>query len=204
MKAALPTWNGRIAPVFDVVGQIRFLEIDSGRVVAEAEETVGGFTPAEKALRLAELGVNLLVCGAISRPIRAIVEAYGICVVPFVIGDLPGVIRALLEDRLAEAAHAMPGCQSGRHRRRRGERNFGEKEVVVNEKEQPEASGGSGKGRGQGRPTGGRGSRMAGGFAKGPAGHCVCPSCGHEEPHTQGVPCTQSRCPDCGSALVRR
>ena len=31
-----------------------------------------------------------------------------------------------------------------------------------------------------------------------------CPSCGHEEPHRQGEPCTRRRCPQCGQALIRR
>lgn len=120
MNAALAAWNGRIAPVFDVVGQIRFLKINSGRVVAETEEALEGLTPAEKALRLAKLGVDLLICGAISRPVQSMVEAYGIRVVPFVTGDLSGVIQALVEDRLADALLAMPGCRGGARQRRRG------------------------------------------------------------------------------------
>ncbi len=60
--------------------------------------------------------------------------------------------------------------------------------------------GGGGMGMGQGRGTG-RG-RM-GGFAMGPGGNCVCPSCGKSVPHQQGVPCTQVKCPACGAAMSR-
>ncbi|NWF91177.1 MAG: hypothetical protein HXY50_17155 [Ignavibacteriaceae bacterium] len=204
MNAALAAWNGRIAPVFDVVGQIRLLRIDSGRVVDEAEEAVEGLTPAEKALRLAKLGVDLLICGAISRPIQVMVEAYGIRVVPFVTGDVPGVIQALVEDRLADAVRAMPGCRGGGRRGRPRNRGFREERTIMDGESKSAGGGGSGKGRGQGRSTGGRGGRMAGGFSKGPGGRCVCPACGHEEPHKQGVPCSQTRCPDCGSVLIRR
>jgi len=58
---------------------------------------------------------------------------------------------------------------------------------------------GSGRGTGEGV---GRG-RM-GGFGLGPAGECVCTSCGHTVPHQRGVPCYQIKCPKCGSPMTRR
>lgn len=204
LKVALPVWNGRIAPVFDVASQIRLLEVDSGRMVAETAEAVGALTPAEKALRLAESGVDLLLCGAISRVTRVMVEAYGIRVVPFVTGDLACVVEALLADRLADAVHAMPGCRGGARRRRRGNRGFAEDGALERERNLPREVGGSGAGRGQGRSAVHPEAPVASGLSKGTAGRCVCPACGHEESHQRGVPCSQNRCPDCGSILVRR
>ncbi len=49
-----------------------------------------------------------------------------------------------------------------------------------------------GRGRG-GRPRGGQGTP---GTLK-----CRCPSCGHTEPHTRGVPCYTRKCPKCGSRM---
>ena len=49
---------------------------------------------------------------------------------------------------------------------------------------------------------GGRG-RMGGGFAAGPRGFCVCPSCGYRAPHVRGTPCYQQTCPKCGSRMTR-
>ncbi|MGB4704132.1 MAG: ferredoxin [Candidatus Saccharicenans sp.] len=37
----------------------------------------------------------------------------------------------------------------------------------------------------------------------GPFGFCLCPKCGHRQPHRPGVPCREERCPNCGTALVR-
>lgn len=58
--------------------------------------------------------------------------------------------------------------------------------------------------RGFGR-GGGRG-RMGGPFAAGPGGSCVCtnPQCKKEIPHQAGVPCYQTKCPQCGSPMIRR
>ena len=59
--------------------------------------------------------------------------------------------------------------------------------------------GGKGQGRGGGKPV-----RMGGGRMTGPAGFCVCPSCGHKEPHERGVPCFERSCPECGTKMTRQ
>ena len=62
---------------------------------------------------------------------------------------------------------------------------------------------GPGTGRGMGGGRGGGRGRM-GGFAAGPGGGCVCPGCGKTTPHRPGVPCNQSKCPDCGTTMTRK
>ena len=62
--------------------------------------------------------------------------------------------------------------------------------------------GGGGGGRGMGR--GGGPGRMGGPFAAGPGGSCVCPNCGHSEPHVVGQPCYQKTCPKCGTPMTRQ
>ncbi len=49
----------------------------------------------------------------------------------------------------------------------------------------------------------GGGGGRGGGFGGGTGGKCVCTSCSHALPHTRGVPCTQIKCPKCGSLMVR-
>ena len=118
MKIAFSFWNGRIAPVFDVARQILLVEIDAGRVVREREEELPADSPAGKAEKLAGLGVNTLVCGAVSRFLHELILSKGIAVTPFIAGDLREVIRAWEGHRL-NTAFAMPGC-CGRTRRRTG------------------------------------------------------------------------------------
>ena len=120
MKAAFSIWDNRIAPVFDVARQIRLVEAESGRILGETLETLEGDIPMPKAHRLAELGAGELVCGAISRPLQAMVAAYGIRVIAFVAGDLREVIEAWLHNRLESDLYAMPGCCGRGGRRFRG------------------------------------------------------------------------------------
>lgn len=65
--------------------------------------------------------------------------------------------------------------------------------------------GGGGQG-GRGQGNAGRGGRGMGGGNKsgsGPGGNCVCPSCGHKEPHVAGQRCVDQTCPKCGTRMIR-
>jgi len=200
MKAAFAAWDNRIAPVFDVARQIHLVEAESGKIVCKTQEILADDLPVQKAIRLANLGVGTLVCGAISRPLHELLVAYDIRVIPFVAGDLGEIIQAWVGGRLKSASFAMPGC-FGRGRRWFGEIYGINKEGrIVNGKRQ----GGRGSGAGRGQGQGGQGSgRMGGGKAAGPSGYCVCPQCGQRETHQRGVPCFERKCPKCGTTMIR-
>jgi hypothetical protein len=65
----------------------------------------------------------------------------------------------------------------------------------------------AGRGRGWGRGGWGRGTgRGQGGGNRptsGPGGDCVCPKCGHREPHIAGQRCLDRVCPECGTKMIR-
>jgi predicted Fe-Mo cluster-binding NifX family protein len=119
-KAAFAIWNNRIAPVFDVARHLHLVEAESGRIVRETQELLADELPARKALHLAERNIEVLVCGAISRPLQELVTAYGIQVIPFIAGDLQEVVQVWLSGGSDWRPFAMPGCRG--RRRRRGRR----------------------------------------------------------------------------------
>lgn len=117
MRAAFAVWNERIAPVFDVAGQVWILDVTGPGSVEQHAEPLPEGAPADRVRRLVELGVGELICGAISRESQAALSGYGIRVVPLTAGPIPEVTRAWLDGRLSAPRFAMPGC--GGHRRRR-------------------------------------------------------------------------------------
>lgn len=128
MKIAIPNWNGRISPVFDVAETILLVELgpDGGRsdrhLVCPSQTSVD-----RRATVLAAGGAETLICGAISRPLEMAVASLGIHVIPHVCGDIDDVLEAFANGTLDDARHRMPGC-CGRQRRRRcgrrGRRNL--------------------------------------------------------------------------------
>lgn len=121
MKLAVATWNGRVSPVLDASRHALLVEIGDGKVVSRQEHELGTDEPFAKASRLAELGVETLVCGAVSHPLAEMIAARGIRLVPFVAGETEAVLAAYLAGNLPSSSLAMPGC-CGRRRRFRGGR----------------------------------------------------------------------------------
>jgi len=68
---------------------------------------------------------------------------------------------------------------------------------------------GFGRGRGRRIGWGGgrnfRGGRGAGNFGPGAfPDNCICPNCGVVIPHRPGLPCFQTKCPQCNSRMTRQ
>ncbi|MHC1605665.1 MAG: DUF134 domain-containing protein [Candidatus Methanofastidiosia archaeon] len=56
---------------------------------------------------------------------------------------------------------------------------------------------------GRGRQSGSGAGRGAGrGLGFGGPDNCKCPKCGHEVPHQRGIPCIQTKCPECGTMMI--
>jgi len=127
MKMAITSWNGRIAPVFDVSRQVVVMEARGGRIINRQEHDLESSEPSAKVIRLTELGIDTLICGAVSRPLADMIVARGIKLVPFVAGETDQVAEAYLTGNLLNTAFAMPGCCLHRRRFRRagGRRDLG-------------------------------------------------------------------------------
>jgi predicted Fe-Mo cluster-binding NifX family protein len=114
MRVAVPVWNGRVSPVFDAAGHLLIVEVFGH----EAASVEGCELRQDCVQVLRELGVEVLICGAISNDLEERVLAAGIEVVAEIRGRVDDVIRAHAEDKLARPEFSMPGCHSRRRRPR--------------------------------------------------------------------------------------
>ena len=196
MRLAIPEHQGRISPVFDVAGRVLLVDIDEGQEVRREERSLSRSDLPARAGEFLNLEANVLICGAISAPLEAMLASSGVRVIGFRCGPVDGVIAAFLNGEAAKPEFWMPGCGGWRKRMGRGRsdtmpRGFG-------------MGSGRGGGGGQGRNAGGGGQgRMGGPSAAGPGGACVCPKCGEKVAHTVGQPCNQMVCPKCGANMTR-
>jgi predicted Fe-Mo cluster-binding NifX family protein len=114
MRIAIPQWQGRIAPVFDVAGHLLLVDIDHGRETQRQEQTLAKTEWSARVQGLLSSGVNVLICGAVSAQLQSKIAASGIQVIAFVCGAVDDVLAAYLDGTLADRAFAMPGCQRWR------------------------------------------------------------------------------------------
>ena len=161
MKAAFSVWNQRIAPVFDVSRRVVVVEVQAGEVVDRRDLEFDECDPFFKLERLAELRVQALVCGAISRPLAEVAVHLGMELFPFIAGDLEEVMTAYLKGGLQSPALAMPGCR--RRARMMGGRPRGSTGIANRRYDMPNQDGtgpaGKGPGTGKGMGRGGQGSK---------------------------------------------
>ena len=116
MLIGIPNCQGRVSPVFDVATRLLLIRF-SGRAKEERRE-VGLFEPepAELVRRLRELGVEVLLCGAISRALQLALEHAGIRVRAQLCGELDPVLAAYCAGRLHQPKFRMPGCGAPKRR----------------------------------------------------------------------------------------
>ena len=120
MKTAFSVLDQRIAPVFDTSRTVLFVESAGGQDSAkDGLRTLIGENAQQRISWFSEQQVDVLVCGAISKPIQMCLEAVGIQVISFVAGDIDDVVTAFTKGLIGDYAFTMPGC-CGRRRGWRG------------------------------------------------------------------------------------
>ncbi|MBP7341960.1 MAG: NifB/NifX family molybdenum-iron cluster-binding protein [Smithellaceae bacterium] len=132
MKIALSVFKECISTVFDAADQLLILDMDNTEAPRRSTARFSGKDPASRISDLAARGINVLICGAISRPMERSIASRGVIVHSFVRGPVEDVLAAYLGNRLSLEVFSLPGCrgrgseatscprQSGRRRRPMG------------------------------------------------------------------------------------
>ncbi len=113
MKVAIPIRNGRISPVFDVATRLLVVDFAGGEPGERSEFSIRESGGEVRAELLQELGVKILICGAISNQTARIIKRCGIDLRPWVVGEIDDVIDAFTTCSLDSEGFIMPGCRRG-------------------------------------------------------------------------------------------
>ncbi len=110
MKIALTAWEDRISPVFDAATTLLLVELADGCI---REKRLLPLPPVG-AMRLAEMlkqmGISVLICGAISEGHANRLSFNGIRLIPFVSGKSEHILDAFAKGEPLTPAFSMPGC----------------------------------------------------------------------------------------------
>jgi predicted Fe-Mo cluster-binding NifX family protein len=109
-KIGLTVLGNRIAPVFDVSGTLLVLEIENNSVINKKKEILDAHDINLKFNIMKALGIETLVCGAISRRFQYKAEESGIDLIPFICGNIDDVINSFLSGKPLNIEYSMPGC----------------------------------------------------------------------------------------------
>lgn len=111
MRIALSIWKDCISTVFDAADQLLVVDKNGDGEIKRTPMRLNATDAASRAIQLKEMGVDVLICGAISRPLEAVIVEAGITVHPFVRGPVQEIIVAYGNGQLQTAAFMLPGCQ---------------------------------------------------------------------------------------------
>jgi len=125
MRVAVPVYADRISPVFDAAAYLLIIDVANGEEISRRRMLIQEPEPLRRARCVAGLGVDVLICSAISRPLEVMLGSFGVRVIARKYGSVEEVLQAYISGQLTEEAFMMPGCpgrRRGRGRRWQGGR----------------------------------------------------------------------------------
>ena len=96
------------------------MDLEDGAPLQRTDANIQQDDIVARVQKLSELGVDVLICGALSRPLEAMLTAAGVKVIARICGGVEEVLDAYRTGRLGDPAFAMPGCCGQKRRRHRG------------------------------------------------------------------------------------
>ncbi len=120
MKIAIPIWEGRVSPVMDTANELLVIEVNDGAEVSRQVERTPRPYGTHLAKFVSDLGVEVVLCGAISRQLESLLERSGIEIIGCIKGNVDEVIMAYLNDTLDSRHFFIPANRVGHGHRRKG------------------------------------------------------------------------------------
>jgi predicted Fe-Mo cluster-binding NifX family protein len=96
MKIAVALFGKRVSPNFSTAPELLILIAQEGNTPCSWRAQMEGMSSRQRVLRLASMGVDIVVCGGIDRSTRTELERRGIRVVSDVQGDPMDVVGGLM------------------------------------------------------------------------------------------------------------
>ena len=92
MRIAVPIWEDRISPVLDTASRLLIIEMEDQKEASRFETILEEQDIPRRCLRIKGLGVNILICGAISRHFFSMLISSGMHIIPGISGHFEGML----------------------------------------------------------------------------------------------------------------
>ena len=109
MKIAIPVWENKVSPVLDTASRLMVVELKEGGPMSRFEIYLDERDMSRRCLRIQDLCVDTLICGAVTRHFSEMLKASGIELIQGISGQPEAVLNAYLDGTLAHSKYLMPG-----------------------------------------------------------------------------------------------
>ena len=114
MRIAVPIWEDRVSPVLDSSSRLLVVEVEEENESSRFETILDAQDMSRRCYRIQGLGVDTLICGAVSRPLLRRLMASGIRIIAGISGNLDEVLAAYFSGDLGSREFLMPGFKKNR------------------------------------------------------------------------------------------
>ena len=135
MKIAIPVWEDKVSPVLDTASRLLIVEVLDQKEASRLEKSLDAHDLTLRCLRIKDLGIDVLICGAISRQFSNMLTASGMDIIPWISGNPEDVLRAYLQGTLLHPRFFMPGCRRKKFGQGVGNRKAGRMGMKVKKEE---------------------------------------------------------------------
>jgi predicted Fe-Mo cluster-binding NifX family protein len=115
MNVLVPVSRGRISPLLDVAKRFLLVSVQDGGEMGRREVGIDEEAIVPRSKRIAQLETNVLICGAVSRPLEEALASEAVEVIPNTCGPVEEVLAAFRLGQLTDRAFLMPGCSRQRY-----------------------------------------------------------------------------------------
>lgn len=120
MKIAIPIWENQVSTVLDFSEKLLLVDVEGKSIKGEMSINWSLCNDTMKISLMQGEGVAVLLCGAISKPMKILVENSGISLISGLRGRKDLILQAYLDGRLNDENFLLPGsAMTGCHVRNR-------------------------------------------------------------------------------------
>ncbi len=112
MKIAIPVWENKVSPVLDTASRLMVVELNEGSPTSRFEIYLDERDLSRRCMRIQDLCVDTLICGAVTRHFSELLNASGIKLIPGISGQPDAVLHAYLDGTLGHSKYLMPGSNT--------------------------------------------------------------------------------------------
>lgn len=121
---AVPVFQDRVSPLMDVSNRYIIYETEDGKIKQRIDISLNADGESQRVEKLKEIGVNTIICGAVSGYVAHIVGEKGMRLLSMIYGPIDEIIEHYLKNSLGTYCS---GACNGRKRQLRGQCGAGVK-----------------------------------------------------------------------------